>query len=245
MGRYKITVSYDGAAYKGWQVQPGCRTIQGEIESVLERLNRAPVKVHGSGRTDAGVHALGQVAHFDLERAFEPQSVLRALNGWLPPDIRIMRSEAVSADFHARKSARQKEYRYFIRNRLIMPPLERNTHLHVRNPLDVDAMRAAAALFVGRHDFAAFTANPNRVVESTVRTVFALDVRKKGSEVILIAVGEGFLYKMVRSLAGWLVRVGKGEVAAADTLQTLDSEIRTAAVPTAAAHGLVLWKVRY
>lgn len=246
MGRYKITVAYDGTNYAGWQVQPDALTVQEVLEGVLQKFNGgSPVKVHGSGRTDSGVHARGQVAHFDLERPFDCKALLRACNACLPEDIRVMRSQRAARDFHARKSAVGKEYRYFIWNNVVLSPRERLTHLHVRSPLDVAAMRQAASVLVGRHDFAAFTANPKRFVESTVREVFRLDVVRRGREVVIVAEGEGFLYKMVRSLAGWLVRVGRGEVSPQDTQTVLESRVRTADVPTAQPQGLSLWKVKY
>jgi tRNA pseudouridine38-40 synthase len=245
MGRYAITVSYDGTNYCGWQVQPDAITVQEVLEGVLNRLSGETIKVHGSGRTDSGVHALGQVAHFDLEKPFTTKALARALNAMLPADIRVMRARKVAADFHARKSAREKEYRYFIHCGTVLPPHRRFTYLHIRQPLDADAMHKAAAMLVGRHDFAAFTANANRVVESTVRSLYALDVRKHGSEIVIIARGEGFLYKMVRSLAGWLIRVGSGDVPPEQTREVLESQERTATVPTAPPQGLFLWKVKY
>ena len=238
-------MAYDGSGYAGWQVQPNGTTVQEMLETVLGRLDGAVVKVHGSGRTDQGVHARGQVAHFDLTKPFNPVALRRALNALLPEDVRVMRVQKSAPDFHARKHAVAKEYRYFIWNAETVLPTERLYHLHEPQTLDLDAMRAAAAQLVGRHDFAAFTANPNRVVESTVRELFELSVRKRGSEVIIVARGEGFLYKMVRSLAGWLLRVGKGEVAPEATTAVLESKLRTARVPTAQPHGLFLWKVMY
>lgn len=245
MKRFKITVSYDGTDYYGWQVQPNASTVQGSIEKVLFQLSGEVVKVHGSGRTDRGVHARGQVAHFDLEKTFTPKALGRGLNALLPDDIRIMRIRYVADDFHARKHTVGKEYRYFIWNGSILPPHKRYDHLHVRQSLDIESMQKAADCLIGRHDFAAFTANPKDFVFSTVRTLYELDVRKRGNEIVIIATGEGFLYKMVRSLAGWLLRVGKGEVTAQATKTVLQSKVRTSNVPTAQAQGLFLWKVSY
>ncbi len=245
MKRFKITVGYDGSGYSGWQVQPNGLTVQEVLETTLARLEGTPVKVHGSGRTDQGVHARAQVAHFDLEKPFEAASLRRAMNAILPRDIRVLSAKRTRPDFHARKQATGKEYRYFVWNADVMPPTERLYHVHETQPLDVAAMQEAADVLVGRHDFAAFTANPNRVVESTVRELFELTVRKRGGEVVLVARGEGFLYKMVRSLAGWLLRVGKGEVAPGDTAAILESRVRTARVPTAPPEGLFLWRVWY
>ena len=245
MNRFKITVSYDGTGYYGWQVQPNVVTVQEKIEKVLFQLGGEVVKIHGSGRTDRGVHARGQVAHFDFHRPFTTKALGRGLNALLPDDIRIMRTDIVSPEFHARKHVVEKEYRYFIWNDVVLPPNRRFDHLRVSYSLDVNAMQSAAAYLVGRYDFAAFSANPKDFVASTVRTIFVLDVHKKGKEIIIIVKGEGFLYKMVRSIAGWLLRVGKGEVAPEDTIAMLASKLRTSEVPTARAKGLFLWNVKY
>lgn len=243
--RHRITVAYDGSAYAGWQVQPGHRTIQSEIEGALARLAGAPVKIHGSGRTDQGVHARGQVAHFDLPRAIPPANLKRALNGLLPADIRVLAAARARPDFHARRSAREKEYRYFIWNGEILPPWQRSYRAHIRRPLDVAAMRAAAECLVGRHDFASFTANSNREVESTVRRLTGLRVTRRGAEITVSARSDGFLYKMVRSLCGFLIRVGEGAVGPAEARAILASRTRTARVPTAPPQGLFLWRVTY
>ena len=245
MPRYRLTLTYDGGGYAGWQVQPAARTLQAELERPLAELAGQPVKAHASGRTDQGVHARGQVVHFDLPRALPPRTVARALNAKLPPGIRVLAARLASADFHARKSARRKEYRYFIWNAPILPPLRRYDHAHVRTPLDVAAMRRAARRLVGRHDFAAFTANPNREVESTVRTLSRLGISRRGSEIVISAVSDGFLYKMVRSLCGFLIRVGEGAAAPEQAAAILASRTRTARVPTAPPQGLFLWHVTY
>ncbi|MBU4199435.1 MAG: tRNA pseudouridine(38-40) synthase TruA [Verrucomicrobia bacterium] len=243
--RYKLTLAYDGAAYAGWQVQPGHRTIQGELENALATLAGSTVKVHGSGRTDQGVHAAGQVAHADLPRAWLPRDLRRTLNALLPPDIRLLNASRVKGDFHARRSAVSKEYRYLIWNDEVMPPCLRLYRTHIRVPLAVPVMRAAAAALVGHHDFASFTANPNRPVESTVRHLTRLSIRRHGKEITIIARSEGFLYKMVRSLVGLLIRVGSGAVPPAEAKAILRSRERTARVPTAPPEGLFLWRVQY
>jgi tRNA pseudouridine38-40 synthase len=245
MRRFRITVAYDGTDFAGWQVQPNGMTVQESLETALLQLTGENVKVHGSGRTDQGVHARGQVAHFDIEKSFATTALHRGLNALLPKSIRVLRVNRAKPDFHARKQATGKEYRYLIWNADVMPPTERYDHVHISQPLDIDAMRSAAQLLEGRHDFAAFTANPNRVVESTVRHLYSLEVKKRGSEIVIVAKGEGFLYKMVRSLAGWLLRVGRGEVPFRQTSEILESRERTARVPTATPQGLFLWKVSY
>jgi len=243
--RYKITVAYDGTAYAGWQVQPVQVTVQQRIEETLKRLTGETVKVHGSGRTDGGVHAQGQVAHFDLTKKWVCGYLLKGMNAVLPQDIRILRLSRAKPDFHARRSAVKKEYRYFIWNGAVMDPCRRHYATHVRQTLDIKAMQAAAKFLVGRHDFASFTANPNVEVESTVREVFSLTVRQQGPLVVIRAASEGFLYKMVRSLTGLLLRVGQGHVTPDEVREILASKVRTARVPTAPPRGLFLWRVWY
>ncbi|MDP6847466.1 MAG: tRNA pseudouridine(38-40) synthase TruA [Kiritimatiellia bacterium] len=245
MQRYRISIAYDGTSYAGWQVQPNAVTVQERIEGAIAEITGESPKIHGSGRTDQGVHARCQVAHFDLHAKTDPGGLRKSLNAILPPDIRLTAAKRVPRDFHARKSVVSKQYRYFIWNADIVPPFLRLYRTHVRNSLDADAMAEAAALLVGRHDFAAFTANPNRVVESTVRSLTELSVAKKGAEIVIKAAAEGFLYKMVRSLAGHLIRVGEGAVAPGETTAILESGKRTARVPTAPPEGLFLWHVQY
>lgn len=243
--RYRMDVAYDGTAYAGWQVQPGVATVQANLEEALARITGETVKVHGSGRTDQGVHARGQVAHFDLHKRVAVEAMAKGLNALLPADIRVIRVRPAAADFHARRSAIRKEYRYFIWNAPVREPTHRFYAAYVRRPLDVGAMRRAAVLLVGRHDFAAFTANPNREVESTVRQVQYLTVSKSGPLITIRAASEGFLYKMVRSLCGMLIRVGEGAEPPEVVRGILESRIRTARVPTAAPEGLFLWRVWY
>ena len=245
MKRYRLTIQYDGSAFAGWQIQPGHPTVQAAMEQVLQRITGEATKLHGSGRTDQGVHAAGQVAHFDLERSWAPKDLQKALNALLPGDIRVIGARTAPATFHARRSAVSKEYRYFIWNGEFVPPSLRRYRAHVRVPLDIAAMNQAAALLKGEHDFAAFTANPNRVVESTVRALMELRVRRKGREIAIVARSNGFLYKMVRSLCGFLIRVGEGAVAPSEAARVLASRLRTAYVPTAPPEGLFLWSVRY
>lgn len=244
--RYRLTVGYDGTAYSGWQIQPHHPSIQETMERALHQLTGQTARIHSSGRTDAGVHAYGQSAHFDLPGRAEPARLLLGFNALLPDDIRVFTLRPAPPDFHARFSATGKEYRYHLWNGPVLPPHERWYRTHVRAPrLDLEAMRRAAAALVGTHDFAAFSANPNREIEGTVRTIRALTVRRSGCRVDLRVRGDGFLYKMVRSLAGFLIRVGRGEVEASVTETILHSGVRTARVPTAPPQGLFLWKVEY
>ena len=245
--RFKLTIAYDGTAYYGWQVQPGHTSVQQVVETELAVITgQASVKIHGSGRTDQGVHARGQVAHVDLVCRMSADSLCRALNSRLPPDIRILKAARAKPDFHARKSATAKEYRYFVWNDALVLPDKRLYFAHVYRPLDLAALRDAAKRFVGRHDFASFTANPNRVVESTVRTIFDFTVTRKGKEICFRVRGEGFLYKQVRSMVGFLLRVGTGDEPPAAVTELLSScAPRKARVPTAPPQGLFLWQVWY
>lgn len=244
--RFKLTVAYDGTAYSGWQVQPHHSSVQQTIEEALQGIVGHAVKIHGSGRTDQGVHARGQVAHVDLACRMSAESVGRALNARLPQDIRILKASLAKPDFHARRSAVGKEYRYFVWNDPAMLPDKRLYAAHAYRKLDVAAMRAAARRFVGRHDFASFTANPRREVESTVRTIFSFTVSKRGKEIVFSVSGEGFLYKQVRSMVGFLLRVGEGAEQPEAVSELLTScAPRKARVPSAAAHGLFLWRVWY
>lgn len=243
--RYKITIAYDGFDYSGWQVQPGMKTIQGELEKCFHRLTGETIKVHGSGRTDQGVHAVGQVAHLDLPANLPKNKIVQAANSLLPSAIRLMRVGAAKETFHARRDAVSKEYRYFIWNSPVMPPCLFRYHTHVRPLLDVSAMQKAAALLTGKHDFSAFTVNPRRTVESTVRNLSLLTVRRRGNKVTILARSDGFLYRMVRSLAGFLIRVGMGDLPPAEAREILERKKRTAVVPTAPPQGLFLWRVYY
>jgi tRNA pseudouridine38-40 synthase len=243
--RYKMVVAYDGTEYSGWQVQPNGFTVQQAIQEVLAQIMDETIKVHGSGRTDKGVHARAQVAHFDCVKDRDPVILCCGLNALLPPDIRVTRVTKTHSDFHSRRSAVNKEYRYFIWNHDVVPPFLRHYRTRVRQPLDVEAMRKAAALLCGEQDFAAFTANSKRSDECTVRHLMELSVSQRRHEIVIRAVGDGFLYKMVRSLAGWLIRVGDGSVEPEHSLDVLESRVRTACVLTAPPEGLFLWRVKY
>ncbi len=243
--RYRATVAYDGTDFFGWQLQPGQRTVQLVLEDALATLAGHHVRIHCSGRTDTGVHARGQVIHFDLATRIPVARLKTAWNSRLAADVRILTLRTVEGGFDARFSATGKEYRYFIWNEPILRPEVRRYHAHARHALDVKAMRNAARHLEGRHDFAAFCANPGYEREGTVRRLFALKVYRKGPVVTIVARGEGFLYKMVRSLAGFLIRVGQHDVEPGEALRILKSKERTARVPTAPGGGLFLWQVFY
>lgn len=240
-----MIVSYDGTRYAGWQVQPHHTTIQGELERVLHRLTGEKGRVQCSGRTDAGVHARGQVVHFDLGVPAVEKKLVLGFNALLEKDIRVLSLRKAPPTFHARFGVTGKEYRYFVWNGEVLPPFLRNFRTHVRAPLDTAAMNRAARVLTGKHDFAAFSANPNREVDGTIRHLRELKVGRRGREVVIVARGNGFLYKMVRSLAGFLIRVGAGDLDAESAGAILHSKTRTARVPTAEPQGLFLWHVSY
>ena len=245
MYNYKLTIQYDGTRYRGWQVQGNTdQTIQGKVEGVLSRLTGQPVELHGSGRTDAGVHALGQVANVKLPRPFDPSELLRELNRYLPADIGVIAVEPAPERFHARLNAHSKTYRYRIWNSEIPNVLERSYLYPLPEPLDVAAMEQAAADLVGTHDFRSFC-GLKRFKKSTVRTITDITITQHGSEVRLEFTGNGFLMRMVRILAGTLVEVGLGQRAADAMPAMLVAQDRAAAGPALPAQGLALVRVEY
>lgn len=208
--RYKITLEYDGARYHGWQRQPNePLTVQETVENAVSRITSAPVKVTASGRTDEGVHALGQVAHFDCANELPCERMKAALNHWLPEDVRVTACEAASDDFDARKSAKRKTYVYRFYVSDTESPLRRTRECYGGTALDVDAMNEGARLFVGTHDFAAFMSSGSSA-KTSVRTIYDASVTRDGASVVFSVTGNGFLYNMVRIMAGALLAVGKG-----------------------------------
>jgi tRNA pseudouridine38-40 synthase len=246
--KLKLTIAYDGTNYAGWQAQRTGIGVQERVEAALAKLFPSRPRVHGSSRTDAGVHALGLVAHCEVPRA-EFRLPLRklplALNAWLPEDIRVLAARRARGDFHARFSATGKQYRYFLWNHPALNPLLRHTAWHVKRKLDVAAMRRAARHFLGRHDFRSFRANPDYDTDSTVRTLTRCDLRKSGPLLTFTIEGDGFLYKMCRGIVGTLVQVGEGKMAPDAVPKILAHRDRRGAGVTAPAHGLVLGKVFY
>ena len=244
--KYKVVIAYDGTAYSGWQYQDNALGIQQVVEEALAYIERGPVRIYGSSRTDAGVHAEGFVGHFHLTKPIPPANVVKALNAQLPDAIRILKSSYVKEDFDARLSATGKEYRYQVYQADILPPHLAPYWTFCHRPLDVQAMQDAANRFVGRHDFVSFAANPHRDLETTVRNIFSFKVRKAGPRVTFIVQGDGFLYKQVRSMVGFLISVGKGGEKPAAVTELLEAAApRTARVQTAPGKGLFLWKVWY
>lgn len=246
--RFKLTIAYDGTQYAGWQFQKTGTGVQQLIEEALAKIFPSAPRLHSSSRTDTGVHALGMVAHMDLEPAefnMPVRKLLLALNHYLPPDIRIQQATRAHPDFHARFDARGKQYRYFVWNHPAMNPLLRHQAWHVPRTLDLPAIRNAARLFVGQHDFKSFAANSGHQKLTTVRTLTRCEIRKSGPLLTLIIEGDGFLYKMCRGIAGTLIQIGLGKINADDIRHILVRRDRRVAGMTAPAHGLVLWRVFY
>ena len=246
----KLTLSYDGSDFSGWQVQPDASTIQGTLASAIGRLTGENVLPQGSGRTDAGVHALAQVATFSTASPIPVENFLKALNDILSPSIRVLEVKEVSADFHARKSARAKTYRYRICRAAICSPFLARYVWHFPYPLDENAMSNAAAAIVGEHDFTSFAAvDPERGQEnnevSNVRTIFSSRFERQNDEFVYTVRGSGFLHHMVRNLVGTLILVGKGTLQPQDIASILAARNRSAAGATAPASGLFLVSVEY
>ncbi|MBQ4440265.1 MAG: tRNA pseudouridine(38-40) synthase TruA [Kiritimatiellae bacterium] len=244
--KYKVVIAYDGTDYSGWQYQDNATGIQQIVEEVLEFLEGGKVRIFGSSRTDAGVHAEGFVGHFELTKPIPPKNLVRAMNTRLPDAIRIVKASRAKADFDARLSAKGKEYRYRVYQAEMVPPEMARYWTHCHRPLDLEAMRAAAKRFVGRHDFVSFAANPNRKLDTTVRNIFSFEVKKAGPRYTFIVRGDGFLYKQVRSMVGFLLSVGKGNERPEAVTELLEAKTpRTARVETAPSRGLALYKVFY
>jgi tRNA pseudouridine38-40 synthase len=242
--RWKCVCAYDGGAFAGWQSQAGGRAIQDVIEARLAEIFKRPIRIHGSGRTDAGVHARAQVFHFDAAWRHDSTRLLAALRHRLPAQIQIKSLRAVAADFHSRFQATGKRYTYHLQLG-DADPFTWPFCWPVFRPLDISAMQAAAAVLRGRHDFRAFTALNGQPNDDTVRDLRRFDLARRGKRVRIVAEADGFLYKMVRSLVGVLVAVGEGKLTPAQVRAILASRTRTAAVLTAPPQGLFLEKVFY
>ena len=247
MRTLKLTVQYDGTGLVGWQRQAAGTSVQALLEDALEPFDAAPVVVHGAGRTDAGVHALAQVASCTLRSAIEPLALARALNGVLPPQVRVLAAEEAPSHFHARFSATGKIYEYRIVNAPLASPFLHRYAWHVPQPLNLDAMRAASAALLGEHDFASFQGSGS-VVASTTRTVRSLAWEDGGGydlPIVMRIEGDGFLRHMVRNIAGTLVEIGAGRWSPAEMARILGARDRRQSGRTAPAHGLFLARVLY
>lgn len=245
MKNYKILVQYDGTRYKGWQVQKSTdMTIQGKLQDILTAMTGQEIEVIGSGRTDAGVHAYGQVANFHVPEHFEAQEILDYLNHYLPMDIAVISIEEVDERFHARFNAVSKTYVYRIHTSTIPNVFERKYMYTYTEPLDVDKMRKAAEYMLGTHDFMAFCGN-KKMKKSTVRTVTSIDILEKENEIEISYTGDGFLQQMIRIMTGTLIEVGNGTKRPEEVPKILESKVREKAGYTVPAEGLMLKEVVY
>ncbi len=251
MRHFKLTIAYDGTDFHGWQIQPGKPTIQGEIVSVLRRLTQEDVMLHGAGRTDAGVHALGQVGSFRTRSGLSALEFQRALNALLPPAIRIVGAEEVGPDFHARWSATGKTYRYRLYRGKVVPPFIWRYVLHYPFPLDEEKMSEAARRFVGAHDFAAFAASSGSEEDdrerTTEREIFSATIERSETrdELVFSVQGRSFLRYMVRKMTGTLLDIGRGRLAVDDIDRLYELKDRSKSGPTVPPQGLVMVEVKH
>jgi tRNA pseudouridine38-40 synthase len=245
MPRYRLTLEYDGGPFVGWQRQAQGASIQGALEDAIEKLSSERVTVTGAGRTDAGVHALGQVAHFDLEKIFEAGKVRDALNHYLRPHpVVVLDAEVADGEFHARFSAKSRHYLFRILNRRSPPGLDAGRVWHVSHHLDADAMQAAAQFLIGQHDFTTFRAAECQA-QSPVKTLDRLDVSRRADEIHIEASARSFLHHQIRSFAGTLKLVGEGKWLPKDVKAALDARDRSACGPVSPPDGLYLARVDY
>lgn len=246
--KFKLVIAYDGTGYAGWQVQKSGIGVQQRVEEAIAKIFPEAKRLHSSSRTDAGVHALGMVAQVEIPDAQMKMTTAKlalAINAYLPPDIRVMAARRVKNVFDARFDAEGKQYRYYVWNGAAMNPLLRHQAWHVPRPLDLAAMRSAAKMFIGKHDFKSLAATRAYEMKSTVRTLKRCDIKRNGPLLTFIIEGDGFLYKMCRGIVGTLVQAGQGKIAPEDIREILERKDRRAAGMSAPAHGLVLWKVFY
>lgn len=242
---YKLLLQYDGTKLNGWQKQGNTdNTIQGKLEAILERTYGTYIEVHGSGRTDAGVHALGQVANFHAPAVYSIEEIKEFLNEYLSKDIRVLSVEEVDERFHARLSAKRKTYEYHIDNGAVANVFARKFVMREENPLNLEAMRAAASYFLGTHDFKTFCAN-KKMKKSTVRTIDSIEIQEQDGMVTISYTGNGFLYNMVRILTGTLIEVGRELRTPQEMSAVIAAMDRGAAGFTAPAQGLFLKEVYY
>jgi tRNA pseudouridine38-40 synthase len=240
----RLTIAFDGTDYHGWQIQDDAPTVQGLISAALIRITGQPVSLTGSGRTDSGTHARGLVANFFTESAIPPNQLVRALNSLLPRNIRILSARGVSEDFHARKSAVSKTYRYQIYRGNILPPHLLREYFHFPYPINIAKMKEAVRFFVGDHDFASY-AKTSSAPANTMRRIFRCDLKQEGLKLTLTVEGNGFLHHMVRNMAGTLLEVGRGAIRMESFIELFNKRDRAQAGFTAPAHGLILLKVQY
>jgi len=246
--RWKLTIEYDGRPFSGWQYQEHSLSVQKVIEDAIQKFCQQTIRIHAAGRTDAGVHACGQVAHFDLDygdRALSGYDLLRAINAHLGDHrVSIIEAEIVDPEFHARLSALNKMYRYRILNRIARPAIDAGRIWHVKRPLDIDAMQAAIQYFRGKHDFTTFRATECQA-KSPIRTIDRAEIVQTGHEIDIYFEGRSFLHHQVRNMVGTLAMVGEGKWQPADIVEALAARDRTKGGPTAPPDGLYLMRVDY
>lgn len=245
MRNFKIVIQYEGTKYQGWQRQESTgNTIQGKFEAILSKMTGSKVQIDGSGRTDAGVHAYGQVANFKINTHMSAQEILEYINRYLPEDIGVIEIREMPERFHSRLNAVGKTYRYRIWNSDLPCVFDRRYVYEFPQKLDIEAMRRAAAYCIGRHDFKAFTSN-KKSKKSTVRTIESIEIQQSGPEIVITYKGDGFLYHMVRILTGALIEVGQGTRRVEEMERLIASGTREMAGALAPAKGLALMEVRY
>lgn len=244
MDRIKATIAYDGTNYCGWQIQPNGVTIQETVEKAIEEVLGTKIKITASGRTDAGVHALGQVFHFDNSSTIPANKLSFAINAKLPEDIRILKTEIVSNDFHARYSAKNKTYIYKMYLGKYRNPLKRNYETYIGKEINIIPMQAAAEMLLGSHDFVGFSSSGSDV-KTTVREIFNANIDRNGDELQFEITGNGFLYNMVRIIVGTLIEIGEGKKDAECIAKILNTKKRNLGGKTAKPQGLYLLKVKY
>ncbi|MBU0683971.1 MAG: tRNA pseudouridine(38-40) synthase TruA [Candidatus Omnitrophota bacterium] len=244
MRNIKLTIAYDGTNYKGWQLQKNGTTIQGKIEEAIEKTFKKKHRIYSAGRTDSGVHAQGQIAHFKTSVPVPMNKIPSIINTVLPPDIAIKNAKKVSTDFHAQFDAKQKHYRYYILNSLKREAFKERYAWRVSYNLNVSLMREAAKALIGKHDFKSFQAVDKRE-RLSVRNIFSITVKKQKAFIVIDIKGDGFLYNMVRNIVGTLVEIGRGYFSPESMMEILKSKNRKKAGPTAPAKGLFLMEVKY
>jgi tRNA pseudouridine38-40 synthase len=251
MRNIKLTLAYDGAKFHGWQIQPGVATIQGSLTDAIRKITQEPVSICGASRTDAGVHALGQVASFKTQSKLMAAELQRAMNALLPAEIRVVSAEEMGSDFHARWQAKEKTYQYRIFRGEVVSPFEHGRVLHYPYPLDEEAMSAAAKCFEGEHDFSSFTASSGSEEtdkdRSPVREIFRSELERhpEREEIIYVVTGKSFLRYMVRKIVGTLLEVGRGKLQAEDIAGIFEARDRSRSGPTAPPEGLYLVGLKY
>ncbi|WP_077623993.1 tRNA pseudouridine(38-40) synthase TruA [Sediminibacillus massiliensis] len=246
MERIKCIISYDGTAFSGYQIQPNGRTVQEEVEKALTKMHKGKlIRVVSSGRTDAGVHARGQVLHFNTDLIIPCSNWKKAINALLPEDVRVLRVENASQDFHARYDARQKEYRYFVLHSEDKDVFQRNYSWNQTGNVDLKAIQAACKHLVGEHDFTSFCSTKTDLKGEKIRTIYHASCHKEDEMLVFVFRGSGFLYNMVRILVGTLLEIGRGKRDPDDMKNIIEAKDREAAGETAPPQGLFLWEVVY